>query len=129
MIEQHYIRIDEFKPNDFNYASMLVIEGKPFSYDIGSTNGKREDILDFITKRTLKREKGPNISFLFRYQTLEDTKIMIKRLQEDDFYSHYNIEMTPAVFASDENHNEIIKDILNKHALQRRMFDIHQYQY
>jgi hypothetical protein len=37
--------------------------------------------------------------------------------------------MTPAVFASDENHNEIIKDILNKHALQRRMFDLHQYQY
>lgn len=129
MIEQHYIRIDEFKPNDFNYASMLVIEGKPFSYDIGSTNGKREEILEHITKRTLIRENGKNISFLFRYQTLEDTKTMIKHLREDPFYTPYKIEMTPAVFASDENNNEIIKDILNKHALQRRMFDLHQYQY
>lgn len=129
MIEQHYIRIDEFRPNDFNYASMLVIEGKPFSYDIGSSNGNREEILNYITKRTILREEGSNISFLFRYQTLEDTKTMRKHLQEDEFYSHYNIEMTPAVFASDENNNEIIKDILNKHTLQRRMFDVHNYQY
>lgn len=123
MIEKYYIRIDEFKLNDFNYSSLLMNENKAFSYDIGNTNGTREQILDYITKRTIMRANAPKHIFHFKYQTLEDTKIMRKHLQEDEFYSYYKIEMTPSVFVIDEYPNEMLKDILNKHALQRRMFE------
>jgi hypothetical protein len=127
MIEKYYIRIDEFKLNDFNYSSLLMNENKAFSYDIGNTNGTREQILNYITKRTIMRANAPKHIFHFKYQTLEDTKIMRKHLQEDEFYSYYKIEMTPSVFVIDEYPNEMLKDILNKHALQRRMFESNKY--
>ena len=128
MIEQYYIRLNEFKPNDFNYVSMLVVENKPFSYDIGNCNGTREQVLDYVTKRTINRAEAPKISFLFRYQTLDDTKIMKKNLN-NDFYSHYDIEMTPSVFASDIAQNDFIDEILKNHSLRRRMFDLNTHQY
>ena len=129
MIEQHYIRLNEYRQNDYNFASLLMVEGKPFSYDIGHLEGNREQILDYITKRTIRRAESPKHTFHFKYQTLDDTKIMLKHLQEDNFYSYYNIEITPAVFASDENSNEMIKDILNKLTIQRKMFDQYNYQH
>lgn len=127
MIGQYYIRLNEYRQNDFNYVSMLVVENKPFSYDIGNYTGTREEVLDFVTRKTINRTLTSKNSLLIRYQTLDDVKIMRKHLKEDRFYSKYKIEMTPSVFAADENHNEFLEEILKKHSLQRKIFDIHLY--
>lgn len=126
--EFYYIKLSEFSKNDFNYGSMLVIEGKPFSYDIGHAKGTREEVLNFITKRTIQKADLDDASFIFKYETLEDTKTMRKHLQEDPFFARRKVEMVPAVFASDEENNELIDNLLKKHTLERRMFDIHNYE-
>lgn len=128
MKETYYIRVNEFKPNDFNYGSMLVIEGNPFSYDIGNIRGSREDALNYITKRTLIRDDSKDSSLLFKYQSLEDVKMMRKHLQEEGFFESREVEIVPAVFASDEYNNELLEDLLKKHSLQRIMLDTHNYQ-
>lgn len=128
MKEQYYIKLNEFKTNDFNYGSLLIIEGKPFSYDIGHMIGKREEVLNYVTKRTIQRTELENVSFIFKYETLDDVKIMRKHLQEDPFFDHREIEMVPAVFASDYENNELIDNLLKKHSLERRMFDLHDYE-
>jgi hypothetical protein len=54
--------------------------------------------------------------------------MMRKHLQEDSFFESREVEIVPAVFASDEYNNELLEDLLKKHSLQRIMLDTHNYQ-
>ena len=88
----------------------------------------REDALNYVTKRTLIRDDSKDSSLLFKYQSLEDVKIMRKHLQEEGFFETREVEIVPAVFASDDYNNELLEDLLKKHSLQRIMLDTHNYQ-
>lgn len=123
MNEKYYIHLEEIKPSEFVYGIMRVVENSPFDYEISKMYGKREDILNNISKKIIKENKlgiERNV-FNLRYSELSDAKTMQYNLKYDDFYKNHRVNVTPAVFLSDMDKVGILSKMVQKNALQEQM--------
>ena len=123
MNEKYYIHLEEIKPSEFVYGIMGVVENSPFDYEISKMYGKREDVLNNISKKIIKENKlgiERNV-FNLRYSELSDAKTMQYNLKYDDFYKNQRVNVTPAVFLSDMDKVGILSKMVQKNALQEQM--------
>lgn len=130
MNEKYYIHLEEIKPSEFIYGIMGVVENSPFDYEISKMYGKREDVLNNISKKIIKENKlgiERNI-FNLRYSELSDAKTMQYNLKYDDFYKNHRVNVTPAVFLSDMKNVSILSAMVKKNALQQQFIEQSKYE-
>lgn len=130
MNEKYYIHLEEIKPSEFIYGIMGVVENSPFDYEISKMYGKREDVLNNISKKIIKENKlgiERNV-FNLRYSELSDAKTMQYNLKYDDFYKNHRVNVTPAVFLSDMKNVSILSAMVKKNALQQQFIEQSKYE-
>ena len=130
MSEKYYIHLEEIKPNHFVYGVMGVLDDTPFDYEISKMDGaNRNDALNKITKKVIKENKinlDKNV-FTFKYDELRDAKSMEHEIRYDDFYRDYRVTSLPAVFLSDMNNVQVLKNMVQKNALQEKIIEQSKY--
>jgi len=127
MNESFYIHLEEFGKNDYTFGVLTTVESIPFSYDVGRFFGTRENVLKDITSRTIKRNEGLDF-YHIKYTEPKDARIITSLIDNNDLFQCIDIEATPAVFSVDEKPSKILKDIVSKHSMQIKMFDLHKYE-
>lgn len=129
MNEKYYIHLEQIKTNQFIYGVMSVIENTPFDYEISKMIGKREDVINNISKKIIKDNKlgiERNV-FNLRFSELHDAKYMNHLIHKDDFFKDYRVSISPAVFLSDMDKVNILSSIVQKNVLQEQMIQKSQY--
>lgn len=124
MDEKYYIHLEPLSTNKYIYGVLSVMDNTPFDYAVNQVVGKREDVIDYIAKKiiTTNSEKLDRSYFNLRFSELSDTKIMLKLIKEDDFYSNYIVSTSPAVFLSDMDKVNNIKAMVTKEIMAIRMY-------
>jgi hypothetical protein len=123
MNEKYYIHLEEIKPSQFVYGVMGVVEDTPFDYEISKMVGKRDEIINEISKKIIRENKlgvDRNV-FNLRYSELSDAKTMQYNLKYDDFYRRQRVNISPAVFLSDMDKVNILTKMVQKNALQEQI--------
>lgn len=130
MNEKYYVHLEQIKPKQFIYGVMGVINDTPFDYEISKINGTREDALNKITKQTIEHNKiSPEQNvFTFKYDELNDAKIMEREFKYDNFYENYRVTALPAVFLSDMKNVSILSAMVKKNALQQQFIEQSKYE-
>ena len=129
MNEKYYIHLEQIKPNQFICGVMSVIENTPFDYEISKMIGKREDVINNISKQIIKDNKLgiERDVFNLRFSELHDAKYMNQMIHKDDFFKNYRVSISPAVFLSDMDKVNIISSMVQKNALQEQIIQKSQY--
>ena len=127
---KYYVHLEQIKPSEFIYGIMGVIENSPFDYEVSKMYGKREDVLNKITKRIIEHNKiNPDQNvFTFKYDELNDAKIMEREFKYDNFYENYRVTALPAVFLSDMKNVSILSVMVKKNALQQQFIEKSKYE-